>query len=211
MRLDRAHAQVELPRDLLVGVAERDQAEDLALALGEVVLGLAHDETGCEGRMDVDPVGEHRLDRAHELLVCCVLDHVALRSELEGLVRVGRLVLHREDHDAGAALAQVGDHVEPRPVAQRQVEDDDIGLQGARPLERVAHARGLTDDLDLAARLEHPLDAAAHELVVVDQEHADHAASIRVSKRTRAPPPAGRSRSSRPPTMRARSIMPSTP
>ena len=40
MRLDRADAQVQLPGDLLVRVAERDQAQDLPLALGQVVLRL---------------------------------------------------------------------------------------------------------------------------------------------------------------------------
>ena len=70
--------------------------------------------------MDVDAVGEHRVDRVGELLVGRVLDDVALRAELEGLARVGRLVLHREDHDARAARAQLGDRVEPRPVAQRR-------------------------------------------------------------------------------------------
>ena len=35
--LHRAHAQVELPGDLRVGVAERDQPQDLQLALGQVV------------------------------------------------------------------------------------------------------------------------------------------------------------------------------
>ena len=37
VRLDRAHAEVELLADLGVRVAERDQAQDLELALGEVV------------------------------------------------------------------------------------------------------------------------------------------------------------------------------
>ena len=35
--LDGAHAQIELLGDLVVGVAEGDQAEDLQLALGEIV------------------------------------------------------------------------------------------------------------------------------------------------------------------------------
>ena len=38
--LDGADAQEELTRDLLIRVAERDEAQDLALALGQVVLGL---------------------------------------------------------------------------------------------------------------------------------------------------------------------------
>ena len=37
VRLDRAHAEVELSGDLGVGVAEGDQAQDLELALGQVV------------------------------------------------------------------------------------------------------------------------------------------------------------------------------
>ena len=51
VRLDRAHAQVELPGDLGVGVAERDLPQDLDLALGEVI-GRAGGlrGRGCEAR-----------------------------------------------------------------------------------------------------------------------------------------------------------------
>ena len=41
MRLDGAHAQEQPLGDLLVRVAERDQPQHVALALGEIVLGLA--------------------------------------------------------------------------------------------------------------------------------------------------------------------------
>ena len=37
VRLDGAHAEVELRGDLGVGVAERDQAQDVELTFGEVV------------------------------------------------------------------------------------------------------------------------------------------------------------------------------
>ena len=161
--------------------------------------------------MDVDAVGEHGVDRAGELLVGCVLDDVALRSELECLAGVGGLVLHREDHDARSALSQCGNRVEARAVAQGQVEHDDLGLQPASLIERIADGRGLADDLELPGLLEHAPDPAPHELVIVDEEDADHGASARVAKRTRPPPLSGLSSSTRPATMRARSIMPSMP
>ena len=110
--------RIQLPGDLLVRVAERDQAQDLALALGQVVVGLAHHEPRRERRVHVDAVVEHRVDGVGELGVGGVLDDVALRAELEGLAGVGRLVLHREDDDACAELAQLGDRIEPGAVAQ---------------------------------------------------------------------------------------------
>ena len=147
------------------------------------------------------------VDRADELLVGGVLDDVALRAELEGLARVGRLVLHREDHDPRAALAQVGDRVESRAVAQRQVEHDDVRVQRARLLERLADAGGLADDLEAPGRLEHALDAAADDLVIVDEQDADHAELDRdlEADRARRRPPAARDRRGLRPCARARS------
>ena len=62
--LDGAHAQVELLGDLVVGVAERDQPQDLELALGEVVGRAARRrlrrQAGAELRLQVGPpLGRH--------------------------------------------------------------------------------------------------------------------------------------------------------
>src|SRR6185436_7903050 len=209
--LDRADAEEELSGDLLIRVPECDQPEDLTLALGQVVLRLAHDEARGERRVHVDPVAEDRVDRIGELLVRRILDDVPLGAELEGLARVGGLVLHREDHHPCPRRAQLGDRIEPRPVAQREIENDDVGPQQSGALERLGHPGGLADDLDPARRLEHLPHAAAHDLVIVDEQGPDHEGPICISKRTRAPPPAGCSRSTLPATIRARSSMPSMP
>jgi len=57
-------------------------------------------------------------------------------------------------------------------------------------IERVAHAGCLADDLNRSVRLEQAPDAAADDLVMVDEKGPDQEMSTRVSKRTRAPPPA---------------------
>ena len=148
-----------------------------ALAIRQIVLRLAHDEARSERGMDVDAVGEHGVDRPGQLLVGGVLDDVPLGAELERLAGVGRLVLHREDDDSGAACPQVGDRVEARAVAQGQVEDDDVGAQPPGLVEGLAHPRRLADDFHAAGRLQHAPDAAANDLVIVHEEDADHASS----------------------------------
>ena len=71
----------------------------------------------------------------------------------------------------------------------------------AGALERLADAGGLADDLEAVGRLEHAAHAArtiwwsSTRRTRITRRH-------RVSKRKRAPPPAGRRASTRPPTMR---------
>src|SRR4029078_4457862 len=62
--LDRADAEEELSGDLLIRVPECDQPEDLTLALGQVVLRLAHDEARVDGRADAHPVAEDTSGRS---------------------------------------------------------------------------------------------------------------------------------------------------
>ena len=153
--------------------------------------GFVHDEARRQCRVHVDAVGEHRVDRACELLVGGVLHHVSLGAELECLARVGGLVLHREDDHPGAELAKIGDRVEPGPVAQREVEHHDVGTQQAGALERLCNAAGLADDVEPLGRLEDTTHAAADDLMIVDKKGANHAGAICISKRILAPPPRG--------------------
>ena len=136
VRLDRADAEVELLADLRVRVAERDQAQDLELALGEVVGRPGGrrrgGEPGAELGVEVGPALRGRADRLHELGVGGLLEHVAARAGLQRLARERGVVLHRQ-HDHGGALRELGDRGQARRPGHVEVEDQDVGPVRARP------------------------------------------------------------------------------
>src|SRR3954453_5289313 len=82
MRLDGADAEVELLGDLAVGEPERDEPEDLELALGQLVgwtgrRGGLRGQAGTEARIQVGAAGDGDPDRLDQLLVGRVLEDVA--------------------------------------------------------------------------------------------------------------------------------------
>ena len=85
VRLDGAHAEEQRRRDLAVGVPQRDQLEHLDLARRKVVrpgiaLGRLRGEAGAELRVEIGaPLGGQQ-DRAHQLAVGGVLEHIADRA-----------------------------------------------------------------------------------------------------------------------------------
>ena len=58
-------------------------------------------------------------------------------------------------------------------VGQAHVEDGDVGAQGGDAGQRLGGGAGLADDLDVVLGLQQLGDAAADDLVVVEQEHGD--------------------------------------
>src|SRR3954454_8642896 len=82
VRLDRAHAQVEPARDLRVRVAERDQPQNLDLALGQVIRQAARRrrlgrEPRAQPRIQVRLPLRGQPHRLQQLLVGRLLEHVA--------------------------------------------------------------------------------------------------------------------------------------
>ena len=95
--LDGPHAHDQLLGDLLVRVAQGEQAQHLALALGQLVdragRRRGRRERGAERRVDVPLAGRHRADGAHEVLVRRRLRQVAVGAGVEGpahVLRAGR-------------------------------------------------------------------------------------------------------------------------
>ena len=171
MRLDRAYAQEQALGDLLVRVAERDQSQHVALALREIVLGLAHHQPRRHRGLHVQPIGEDRAQGVGELLVGGVLEHVALRSLLQRAAGVHRLVLHREDDDPRARLPELWKDLQAGAVAQPDVEHDRVRCLATCHRERLARRRGLRDDVEPGIG-QQPPNARAHDRVVVDEQEA---------------------------------------
>src|SRR5262249_35188702 len=98
--------------------------------------------------------------------------------------------------------------VEAAAALQTDVQDDHVGRVEARPAQGLVGVGGLADHLEALDLLEQPAHAGAHDGVVVDDQDAGHSGA---SKRTRVPPPARGSTSTRPPTSEARSRIPASP
>ena len=106
MRLDGAHAEEELRGDLGVRVAERDQPQDLHLALGEVVRrpgGLRRRRGDARAELGREEGAARRgdADGLDELVVGGLLEHVGARAGLERLARERGVLLHGQHHHAG--------------------------------------------------------------------------------------------------------------
>src|SRR4051794_4200524 len=178
VRLDGAHGEVQLLADLGVRVSERDQAQDVDLARGQIVgraLG-GGGERGAEARMQIrlaltgEPYG------VDELVVGRLLEDVAQRARAQGMAGEGGVLLHRQDDDAraGRRLADLGDDVERLARARHvEVEDEDVGLVAAHVAQGVVRGTGHRDDLEVVLALQQQLEARPHDGVVVG-EHDRH-------------------------------------
>ena len=173
MGLHRADAQVELVGDLVVGVAERDQAQHVELALGQVA-GRAARSRGRGGHaraeLGVEPGaaagGSHRLD---QLGAGRLLEHVAAGARAQGLARERRVLLHGQDHHRGIGrgLGHGRDRLQARAARHVEVEHEHGWLVAEHgPTRRVDIAR-LGKDLDVILGLEQHAQAAADHRVVV--------------------------------------------
>ena len=78
-------------------------------------------------------------------------------------------------------------------VGQPHVEDGDVGPGRRDPGERPLGGVGFADDLDVVLGVEQLPDPAADDLVVVEQEHADHVATAHAGSLPVTPAPPLRS------------------
>jgi hypothetical protein len=72
----------------------------------------------------------------------------------------------------GAPRPDLATGLDPGPVGQPDVHHDDVGLEGPGAGDRFGDAAGLGDDLEVVVGLEHGPQAAADDLVVVDEQDA---------------------------------------
>jgi len=164
--------------DLVVGVAERDQAQDLQLALGEVIrgggIGLGS-EPSTELRLQVGAALGGHADGLDELLAGGLLEDVAQHAGLERLPGEGGLVLHGEHDDLRSRrlLPDRGDRRQSGPPRHVDVEDQHLGMVAADvPAGRVRVAC-LRNHLDVGFPLQHQAQGAADDGMVVSKNHRD--------------------------------------
>src|SRR6185437_468166 len=214
---------VEHLRDLLIGVSEREQAHDLALALRErvgldalLLLGLRGDEARAERRVDVPPAAGDLVDGGYDLGVGRFLEHVAGRSRGERLADVARVVLHGEHEHArlGSLPQDEGDAFDPALARHDPVHQHDVRLLVASLEDGGADVPGLRDHLDVLVGIEQEVQAGADHGVVVDDQDSDGfipGQRSGTSATMVVPEPSVDSIASLPPSSPTRSFIPTSP
>ena len=126
---------------------------------------------GVEGRLS----GGHPAHRVHEVVAPHLLEDVAGGAGHDRGEQRVVVVVRREDErlDRGVDGADVAAHVDAGAVGQPAVEDRDMRTQRWDAPGRLLGGAGLAHDDDVSLALEELPDAAAHELVVVEQEDPD--------------------------------------
>ena len=172
---------MDLLGDLTVGQAVGDQPQDVALlrteAREELVLRLsvaeAFDHPGCHRRIEERSSGgdgPHGLD---DVSAFDLLEDVPGRARHDRLeqclvVREGR---EHQAVDLGMSRSDLAAHLDAVTVGQADVEHGDIGPGRRNARQRLVRRPGFAHDLQVAFSLEELLDAAADDLVVVQQEY----------------------------------------
>ena len=120
--------------------------------------------------------------------------------------------VRRKDHDVQSRMFgfEFRDQLEATAIRKFEIEQHDVGTSFAHQRERLAGACGRPRDRDIRGVLEIGDDAVAHDRVIVDDRDADHRNGRRAV--TSVPPPFGRATiANEPPSVRARSAIPTTP
>src|SRR5690606_34073705 len=186
--------QVEALADLAVGQALGDELEDLALLLGEpgqlVLLAVADavEHPGGHRRVEQRLAPADPPDGVDQVGALHLLEQVAGGAGHDR--RVDRVVVgERRQHDAGdlgVARADVAADLDAVAVGQPHVAHRDVGARGGDAGQRFLGGARLADDLQVVLGLEELADPPADDLVVVEQEHSCHGASMAASSASSA-------------------------
>jgi hypothetical protein len=126
------------------------------------------------------PPGGGRAHRLHELRIRRLLEDEAARAPEQG--RPGELriiVLRHDDHGApGRRPQKLGDRGQARAAGHVEVEQDDVGFERARPLQRTVHVPRLSRHAKVVLLLEQEPQAAAHHRVIVDEQDSHRGAGV---------------------------------
>ncbi len=181
MGFDRAHRDVQLRGDLGVGMPERDQAQNVDLALRQVVRRpwrrLCR-QARPESRVQVALAGRREPHRLDQLAVGGLLEDVGGRAGRHRLTRVGGLLLHRQHHDSRGRefAADRRDRLEARAPRHVEVEHKHVRLMAADVAPRLLDVTGLGDHLEVRLFVEQQAEPAAHHRMIVSEHDPDRLA-----------------------------------
>ena len=166
-------------------------------------------------------------DGGHDLVGIGVLEQVSGRTGLERRVHAIVLAERRQgdDLDTRVARANASCRLDPVDRCHLQVHQDDVreafGIGCFEHVECVWPVRRLADELEVRFACQKAREAAAHDCVIVDDEHADRAGGHALplttvspegtSTWTHVPPPTWLEISAVPPSSDARPRIDSRP
>src|SRR5919106_3859303 len=183
--LDGVLRDEELLGDVPVVEAPGYQPEHLHLPVGEARRGdllsllgpLGHrselrEELGGHGRGDARLPAPHRADGVGDLLRGDLLQQVARRSGLDGVVQVGLLVAdgQHEDLHVGHEFLDLLRGLDPRALGHPDVHEDHVGHELLGLVDGLLAVGCLPDHLDVRLLLQDHLESAPEESVVVDDQ-----------------------------------------
>src|SRR5262245_13694219 len=227
MGLDRLLAHDEAFGDLGVREPFGDEPQDLGLARRQLreCVGSARqdrpnacelaDEPPSHGRSEQRVTGGDDTYGLEERLRSDVLEQEAARSRAERVVDVLVQVEGGEHDDLRRSrLHDLPRRLDPVEHRHADIHQDDVRALGAAHLNRLLAIRSGADDVEVGLSRQQRGEAGTDDLLVVDHEDADRHAlgtSIGSSASTTKPPPSAGPEFSVPPTMIARSRIPSRP
>ena len=189
--LDGVRGDEQLVRDVLVGVSERKELEDLdlpgrqRLRLPVPLLGLGQFVGQCHHQLRVDDhvAARHQPDRLDEMFSVPSLEDVAPGSRSHGLHDELSVVVGREhDHaDLGVALLDLSGRLQTVHLGHPDVQQHDVGF-AATVLHEPQHFASVgrfSHHLDVARHLQVSTQPLTDQRVVVGNDYLDrHICSI---------------------------------
>jgi hypothetical protein len=135
--------------------------------------GLRGDRRAERG-VEIGAAGYHAADRADELAVRRLLEHIRRGAGAQGGAGHRGVGLHRQDHHPRARRVprQVGEDGEPRAARHGEVEDEHVGPVAAHLARRRVRVGALGHDLPSGFGVEQHAQTGAHDGVVVGQHDA---------------------------------------
>ncbi len=182
-------ADEQLPGDLPIRFALRDEFENLQLTGGEVRGGhparpvvrsarqsgeLDH-EFRCHRGADQAQAVVYRTDRARHLMRWYRLQQVPDRARLDGLEKVGLVITDRQHHNlcGGHFPLDRARRVDAVPVRHPDVHQDDVRGRSGCDRDSLAAVAGAADDGDVLFKVENGLKTLQEQLMIIDDEHPD--------------------------------------
>ena len=226
MRLHRCLAEDELLGELGVGETASEQTEDLPLALRQrrdgctglvrlLGVGETLQQSRCNGRAEQRIAVRDQPDRVDEIGGTHVFEQEAARARTDGGIDVFVEVERGQDEDPRRAAGRddLSRGLDPVETGHADVHQDHVRLELPCEAHGVFPVLGLAHDLEVGTRLDDQREAAAHERLIVDDQHPDaHDASPSgICARTTYPPSAAEPIRTEPPSRATRSRIPIRP
>ena len=172
-----AHRNFQRPGHVLVRLALRQLQQDRLFAFCQRLARAAV----FGGQRPLRPGAQiwrathNRVDGQFDFVGGHILEQIPHGAVTEGGGDIFRVVMHRQDHDAGLGVAFQHDFCgrQPADIWHVEVHQDHIRGQRLQPVNDGAAIGQCRDNLDIVITFEDGLDAFSDHRVIIDNCHAD--------------------------------------